>query len=64
MQPPRVATNQRGENVSGNVTPNDEGATAVEYALMLALIFAVIVTAVTLVGTTLAAAFDVAAGML
>ena len=32
---------------------NEEGATAVEYGLMVALIAAVIITAVTLIGTNL-----------
>jgi pilus assembly protein Flp/PilA len=39
--------------------PRDErGATAVEYGLMVALIAAVIVTAVTLIGTNLTSVFD------
>ncbi len=37
---------------------SDEGATAVEYGLMVALIAVVIITAVTLVGTNLDALFD------
>ena len=49
--------------MSGNPTTTDEGATAVEYGLMLSLIFAVIIAAVTLLGTTLAAAFGVVAAM-
>ena len=36
----------------------DRGATAVEYALMLALIFAVIVTAVTFLGQSTNAQFE------
>lgn len=38
-------------------TAGDQGATAVEYALMLSLIFAAIVTTVATLGSTLAAAF-------
>jgi pilus assembly protein Flp/PilA len=37
---------------------NDRGATAVEYGLMVALIAAVIVTAVTLIGTNLTSVFN------
>ena len=37
---------------------DEEGATAVEYGLMAALIAAVIVTAVTTVGTQLSGLFD------
>jgi pilus assembly protein Flp/PilA len=36
----------------------DHGATAVEYGLMVALIAAVIVTAVTLIGTNLTSVFN------
>lgn len=36
----------------------DEGATAVEYGLMVALIAIAIIAAVTLLGTNLAALFD------
>jgi pilus assembly protein Flp/PilA len=36
----------------------DQGATAVEYGLMVALIAVVIITAVTLIGTRLDAVFD------
>jgi pilus assembly protein Flp/PilA len=36
----------------------DEGASAVEYGLLVALIAAVIVTAVTLIGTNLTSVFD------
>ena len=36
----------------------DRGATAVEYGLMVALIAAVIVTAVTLIGTNLTSVFN------
>lgn len=42
-------------------TPPDQGATAVEYALMLALIALVIIGAVTLLGTNLSAFFADAA---
>ena len=45
-------------------TTGDEGATAVEYALMVSLIDIVIVTAVTLVGTNLTALFNNAAQLL
>jgi pilus assembly protein Flp/PilA len=37
---------------------DDRGATAVEYGLMVALIAAVIVTAVTLIGTNLTSVFN------
>ena len=43
---------------------DDQGATAVEYALMLSLIFVVIVAAVTLLGTTLATMFGNAAALI
>lgn len=42
----------------------DEGATAVEYGLMVALIAVVIITAVTLVGTNLDLLFNQIAGAL
>ncbi len=42
----------------------DEGATAVEYGLMVALIAVVIVTAVTLIGTNLSGLFTGVAGKL
>ena len=41
---------------------NDEGATAVEYGLMVALIAVVIIAAVTLLGVNLAAIFNNVAG--
>lgn len=37
---------------------SDEGATAVEYGLMVALIAVVIITAVALIGTNLSTMFD------
>ena len=40
------------------LTRDDRGATAVEYGLMVALIAAVIVTAVTLIGTNLTSVFN------
>jgi pilus assembly protein Flp/PilA len=43
---------------------NEEGATAVEYGLMVALIAAVIITAVALIGTNLDALFTEVAGQL
>lgn len=43
---------------------DDEGATAVEYGLMVALIAVAIITAVTLVGTNLTALFNNIAGHL
>lgn len=42
----------------------DEGATAVEYALMLSLVFVVIVAAVTLLGGQLVSLFDNAAALI
>ncbi len=41
---------------------DEEGATAVEYGLMVALIAAVIIVAVTLLGTNLSALFTTVAG--
>jgi len=41
---------------------NDEGATAVEYGLMVSLIAVVIIVAVTTLGTNLAAIFTTVAG--
>jgi pilus assembly protein Flp/PilA len=41
-----------------NPLANKEGATAVEYGIMVALIAAVIITAVTTIGTELNAAFE------
>ena len=43
---------------------SDEGATAVEYGLMVALIAIVIITAVTLIGTSLETVFNDTAGVL
>jgi pilus assembly protein Flp/PilA len=43
---------------------DDEGATAVEYGLMVALIAVAIIVAVTLVGTNLSALFTDVAGEL
>lgn len=43
---------------------SDEGATAVEYGLMVALIAVVIIVAVALVGTNLQAVFNDVAGHL
>ena len=43
---------------------NDEGATAVEYGLMVSLIAAVIVVAVALIGTKLNSVFTYVAGMI
>jgi pilus assembly protein Flp/PilA len=45
-----------------HVCQDDRGATAVEYGLMAALIAAVIVTAVTLLGTNLSTMFTSVAG--
>ena len=42
---------------------DDSGATAVEYALLIALIAAVIVVAVALLGTTLSSIFTSVAGV-
>ena len=41
---------------------NDEGATAVEYGLMVSLIAAVIAVAVALIGTNLTSLFNTVAG--
>lgn len=46
----------------GRFRRDDRGATAVEYGLMAALIAAVIVTAVTLLGTNLSTMFTSVAG--
>lgn len=43
---------------------NEEGATAVEYGLMVALIAVVIIAAVTLIGTNLDLLFNQVAGAL
>jgi pilus assembly protein Flp/PilA len=45
-------------------TRNDKGATAVEYGLMVALIAAVIIAGVTLIGLNLNALFTGVAGLL
>jgi pilus assembly protein Flp/PilA len=49
--------------VTVQVHPSERGATAVEYALMAALIAIVIVTAVTALGTAVSSLFADAAGM-
>jgi pilus assembly protein Flp/PilA len=41
-----------------SIKHGERGATAVEYGIMVALIAVVIITAVTLLGTNLAATFD------
>jgi pilus assembly protein Flp/PilA len=46
-----------------NFINNEDGPTAVEYAVMLALIIVVCITAVTTVGTTASSTFEKAAGM-
>jgi len=48
--------------VSGLLNRDDRGATAVEYGLMVALIAAVIITAVALIGTRLNTLFNSVAG--
>jgi len=48
--------------VSGLLNRDDRGATAVEYGLMVALIAAVIITAVALIGTNLNQLFTDVAG--
>ena len=45
-------------------TGRDDGATAVEYALMVALIFMVIVASVTLLGTAVVGIFANAAALI
>lgn len=47
-----------------NLLSQEKGATAVEYALLVALIALAIITAVTLLGTNLAALFNKIAGSL
>ena len=47
-----------------NWSASDEGATAVEYGLMVALIAVVIITAVALIGTNLSTMFTGIAGRL
>ena len=44
------------------IQKNDEGATAVEYGLLVALIAVVIIAGVTLLGTTLLGIFNGVAG--
>jgi pilus assembly protein Flp/PilA len=46
------------QNTLARTLQHDRGATAVEYGLMVALIAAVIVTAVTLIGTNLTSVFN------
>jgi pilus assembly protein Flp/PilA len=48
--------------VDSRCTRNEEGATAVEYGLMVALIAVAIIAAVTLIGTNLATLFNDVAG--
>ena len=50
--------------VSSVLNREDRGATAVEYGLMVALIAAVIITAVALIGTNLNTLFNSVAGNL
>ena len=50
--------------MSRTSTGRDDGATAVEYALMLSLIFMVVIASVTLLGVTLAGAFANAAALI
>lgn len=50
--------------MSARPTASDVGATAVEYALMLSLIFVAIATAVGVLGGTLAAGFANAAALI
>jgi pilus assembly protein Flp/PilA len=45
-------------------TRNEEGATAVEYGLLVALIAGVIVTAVTLLGTKISGMFTTVTGQI
>lgn len=52
------------QNRLHTVLENEEGATMVEYALMIALIAAVAITAVTLVGTNVTAEFNKVAGLI
>jgi pilus assembly protein Flp/PilA len=49
------------QNVFARPCRDDRGATAVEYGLMVALIAAVIVAAVTLIGTNLTSVFNAVA---
>jgi pilus assembly protein Flp/PilA len=44
--------------IAGTLNRDDRGASAVEYGLLVALIAAVIVTAVTLIGTNLTSVFN------
>ena len=50
-----------GSALTQRLGRDDRGATAVEYGLMVALIAAVIVVAVTLIGTNLTSVFNVVA---
>ncbi len=50
--------------LTGYLKDREEGATAVEYGLMVALIAAVIIAAVTLIGTNLDTLFRKVAGKL
>jgi pilus assembly protein Flp/PilA len=44
--------------IAGPLNRDDRGASAVEYGLLVALIAAVIITAVTLIGTNLTSIFN------
>lgn len=48
--------------IQTTLSTKDRGATAVEYGLMVALIAAVIIIAVALLGTTLSSVFNSVAG--
>jgi pilus assembly protein Flp/PilA len=47
-----------------NFLKNESGATAIEYALIAALIAVVVISAVQMVGTKLSTSFDTVAGKL
>lgn len=52
----------KGQALINSMRTEDEGATAVEYGLMVSLIAVVVITAVALIGTNLDAMFDVVGG--
>lgn len=57
-----VALQTLGLSAQRRLTRNDDGATAVEYGLMVGLIAVAIITAVSLLGTNLTGLFNGVAG--
>lgn len=59
-----VLTSERGTVTMKRFLHDDYGATSIEYALIASLIFLVIVTSVTSIGTKLKPVFNTVAGNL